>query len=83
MRNEKKNYITIALRLYLSGTSRKDAWSSKVCLVSVCLVSVSVSIGFGVEFDEIEGKGPEIECRLRWNGNGRICVEGAEWDSEL
>ena len=50
MRNEEKNYRTVALRLYLSGTSRKDTWSSKVRLVSVCLVSLSVSIGFGFCF---------------------------------
>ena len=50
VRNEERNYITVALRLYLSGTSRKDTWSSKVLLVSVCLVSVSVSLGFGFYF---------------------------------
>ena len=47
VRNEEKNYRTVALRLYLSGTSRKDTWSSKVPLVSVLMVSVSVSLGFG------------------------------------
>ena len=46
MRNEEKNYVTVALRLYLSGTSRKDTWSSKVRLVSVCLVLVSVFLSF-------------------------------------
>ena len=46
MRNEEKNYVTVALRLYLFGTSRKDTWSSKVRLVSVCLVLVSVSLSF-------------------------------------
>ena len=50
MRNEERNLITVALRLYLSGTSRRDTWSSKVRLVSVCLVSVSVSLGFGFCF---------------------------------
>ena len=50
MRDEERNLITVALRLYLSGTSRKDTWSFKVHLVSVCLVSVSVSLGFGLCF---------------------------------
>ena len=42
MRNEEKNYVIIALRLYLSGTSRKSAWCLKDCLLFVCLVTVSV-----------------------------------------
>ena len=50
MRDEERNLITVALRLYLSGTSRKDIWSSKVPLVSVFLVPVSVSLGFGFFF---------------------------------
>ena len=50
MRDEERNLITVALRLYLPGTSRKDTWSPKIRLVSACLVSVSVSLHFGFCF---------------------------------
>ena len=50
MRNEEKNYVIIALRLYLSGTSRKSAWCLRDCLLFVCLVTVPVSLGFGFFF---------------------------------
>ena len=43
---EERDYITIAHRLYLSGTSQKSAWCFKDCLFFVCKVTVSVSLSF-------------------------------------
>ena len=34
----------VALRLYFSGTSRKDSWTPKISQVSACLITVSVSL---------------------------------------
>ena len=42
--NETKSYVIIALRLYLSGTSRNSAWCFRDGLLFVCLVTVSVSL---------------------------------------
>ena len=41
---EDGDYITIALRLYLSGTSRKSVWCFRDCFFFVQLFTVSVSL---------------------------------------